>query len=383
MATMRHHYSSHPLELTSEKKNYDQIFRAWDQDGTGFISGQIGFEIFGQSGLPREDLAKIWTLADVDNCGKLNLAEFHTAMGLIYRRLNGNDIPDVFPPELVPAPAPNLDDQVASLKVILKDDMNASATSSSPASRAPQYSFHESTTAKGGTKEERETRLKVQTQVRLQERMRTLGLTAGTTPVEKGLAAELNEAEETAKKAGRMLKMPRPGVSPKHMLASTPAFDEDTAEFDGFRFSFASTPTTLSQSSSRHSARRPPRPSTSDADEPLPSTTVSGTSPPGLVLYRTPEDLSNVPGYFDCSTAAKSSARELEAMFKPESEQLEPEPRDSNTVIGEPAEPEPIVPELPEDGEREVRLEEVGSESTKAPAPTLPAPTPPAWRADT
>lgn len=44
----------------AEKKNYDQIFRAWDMQGTGFISGQTALEVFGQSGLDRNDLAKIW-----------------------------------------------------------------------------------------------------------------------------------------------------------------------------------------------------------------------------------------------------------------------------------------------------------------------------------
>ena len=44
----------------AEKKNYDQIFRAWDTSGTGFINGQTALEVFGQSGLDRNDLAKIW-----------------------------------------------------------------------------------------------------------------------------------------------------------------------------------------------------------------------------------------------------------------------------------------------------------------------------------
>ena len=44
----------------AEKKNYDQIFRAWDTQSTGFISGQTALEVFGQSGLDRNDLAKIW-----------------------------------------------------------------------------------------------------------------------------------------------------------------------------------------------------------------------------------------------------------------------------------------------------------------------------------
>lgn len=44
----------------AEKKNYDQIFRAWDAQGTGFISGQTALEVFGQSGLDKNDLARIW-----------------------------------------------------------------------------------------------------------------------------------------------------------------------------------------------------------------------------------------------------------------------------------------------------------------------------------
>jgi Ca2+-binding EF-hand superfamily protein len=69
----------------AEKKTYDQTFRAWDQSGTGFIDGKTALEVFGASGLGQNDLARIWTLADSDNRGKLNLAEFHVAMGLIYR----------------------------------------------------------------------------------------------------------------------------------------------------------------------------------------------------------------------------------------------------------------------------------------------------------
>ena len=91
-----------------EKKSYDQIFRAWDASGTGFIDGGTAIEVFGQSGLGKDDLARIWyvavlqfmlcshiivlielsrTLADGDNRGKLNMAEFHVAMGLIYRSM--------------------------------------------------------------------------------------------------------------------------------------------------------------------------------------------------------------------------------------------------------------------------------------------------------
>ena len=43
-----------------EKKSYDQIFRAWDASGSGFITGQTALEVFGQSGLDKNDLAMIW-----------------------------------------------------------------------------------------------------------------------------------------------------------------------------------------------------------------------------------------------------------------------------------------------------------------------------------
>jgi hypothetical protein len=44
-----------------EKKDYDQIFRAWTGgEGGGFIEGDMAQAVFGQSGLGREDLMKIW-----------------------------------------------------------------------------------------------------------------------------------------------------------------------------------------------------------------------------------------------------------------------------------------------------------------------------------
>lgn len=50
-----------PWTLTKqEKKDYDQIFRAWDADGDGFITGEMAREVFGQSGLDQESLMKVW-----------------------------------------------------------------------------------------------------------------------------------------------------------------------------------------------------------------------------------------------------------------------------------------------------------------------------------
>ena len=44
----------------AEKKNYNDIFRNWDAQNTGFISGPTALEVFGASGLPKDDLARIW-----------------------------------------------------------------------------------------------------------------------------------------------------------------------------------------------------------------------------------------------------------------------------------------------------------------------------------
>ncbi|TFK45949.1 hypothetical protein OE88DRAFT_1639082 [Heliocybe sulcata] len=127
----------------AEKKSYDQMFRAWDTKGTGFIDGQTAREIFGQSGLDNNDLARIWTLADADNRGKLNVQEFHVAMGLIYRRLNGNPVPDELPAELIPPSHRDLDSSVDFLKQVLKDGSRARSPAAvdAPVSRLKERSF--------------------------------------------------------------------------------------------------------------------------------------------------------------------------------------------------------------------------------------------------
>lgn len=146
-----------PWALTKEeRKSYDAIFRAWDAQGTGFINGEVAREVFGQSGLETEKLMQIWHLADTGNRGKLNVNEFHVAMGLIYRALNGNDVPETLPSELIPPSAKDLNDSVDFLKDLLKKDTNVrhstglnipEAGSNSGASYAKARSFHENPVA--------------------------------------------------------------------------------------------------------------------------------------------------------------------------------------------------------------------------------------------
>ncbi|KAJ7590631.1 hypothetical protein C8J56DRAFT_887202 [Mycena floridula] len=134
----------------AEKKSYDSIFRAWTK-GSNFISGETALEVFGQSGLAKDDLAQIWALADVDNRGKLNVAEFHVAMGLIYRKLNGNDIPETLPAELVPPSARDLNESVDFLKDLLREPSTGSPRAASPGGQVSylrERSFNDSSSGK-------------------------------------------------------------------------------------------------------------------------------------------------------------------------------------------------------------------------------------------
>ncbi|KAJ5600027.1 hypothetical protein N7450_001094 [Penicillium hetheringtonii] len=94
-----------------EKKIYDDLFRAWDGFRKGFISGETAIEIMGQSGLNRKDLERIWTLADPNNRGRLNMDEFAVGMHLIYRALNGN-----------------LNDSIGTVKSLLSQDAETRKT---------------------------------------------------------------------------------------------------------------------------------------------------------------------------------------------------------------------------------------------------------------
>ncbi|CRG89843.1 Actin cytoskeleton-regulatory complex protein pan1 [Talaromyces islandicus] len=111
-----------------EKKIYDQLFRAWDGLHKGYIGGETAIEIMGQSGMPREELERIWTLSDPNNRGRLNMDEFAVAMHLIYRRLNGYPVPNRLPPELVPPSTRNLNDSIGTVKSLLSQDAETRKT---------------------------------------------------------------------------------------------------------------------------------------------------------------------------------------------------------------------------------------------------------------
>lgn len=141
-----------PWAITKEEKTrYDSLFKAWDGLGKGFIGGDQAIEIFGQSGLEKPDLERVWTLADNGNKGRLDLDEFAVAMHLIYRKLNGYPLPSQLPPELVPPSTRNFSQSIGTLKSMLHEESDNRKNSG--AALLPQktgVSYMKSRSFKGG-----------------------------------------------------------------------------------------------------------------------------------------------------------------------------------------------------------------------------------------
>ena len=114
-----------------EKRIYDELFKAWDGFKRGFIGGDAALEVMGQSGLPKSDLEKIWTLSDHGNKGRLDMDEFAVAMHLIYRKLNGYPVPNQLPPELVPPSSKNFSASIDTVRSLLSQDAEARKNSGS------------------------------------------------------------------------------------------------------------------------------------------------------------------------------------------------------------------------------------------------------------
>ncbi|PIA13498.1 hypothetical protein COEREDRAFT_104060 [Coemansia reversa NRRL 1564] len=100
----------------NERAQYEAIFRRWDPGHRGVLRGEQAREVFAQSGLPQHELARVWSLADINNQGELNLDEFSVAMHLIFRRLAGALIPDQLPADLVPRSSKNFMDSLNTMK---------------------------------------------------------------------------------------------------------------------------------------------------------------------------------------------------------------------------------------------------------------------------
>eukprot|EP00929_Paragymnodinium_shiwhaense_P112137 TRINITY_DN80390_c0_g1_i1.p1 TRINITY_DN80390_c0_g1~~TRINITY_DN80390_c0_g1_i1.p1 ORF type:complete len:633 (+),score=155.93 TRINITY_DN80390_c0_g1_i1:210-2108(+) len=78
----------------------------------GKITGAQAKDKMVQSHLPSNVLHRIWGLADVDRDGMLTLDEYSLAMHLIAMKLDGQDLPSVLPPEMLPRVPPPIQEVV-------------------------------------------------------------------------------------------------------------------------------------------------------------------------------------------------------------------------------------------------------------------------------
>lgn len=100
-----------------EKQLFNKIFENYDTNRKGLLTADVSAEIFRKSGLNRSELEKVWDLVTRPNQTHLDKESFQTGMWLVYKRLNGFDLPDALPESLKPSSIKILDDVKNQLKV--------------------------------------------------------------------------------------------------------------------------------------------------------------------------------------------------------------------------------------------------------------------------
>ncbi|XP_057697064.1 epidermal growth factor receptor substrate 15 isoform X2 [Corythoichthys intestinalis] len=84
-----------------EKLKFDAIFDSLGPVG-GMLTGDKVKPVLLNSKLPVDILGRVWELSDIDRDGTLDKDEFSVAMYLVYRALEGENVPMSLPPPLVP-----------------------------------------------------------------------------------------------------------------------------------------------------------------------------------------------------------------------------------------------------------------------------------------
>jgi len=90
------------VDMTGGREKYDLMFEELNPVD-GRVSGAAAKKEMVKSKLPKNTLAKIWTLADIDKDGHLDAEEFALAMYLIEVKLkDDDDVPSALPDHLIP-----------------------------------------------------------------------------------------------------------------------------------------------------------------------------------------------------------------------------------------------------------------------------------------
>jgi GTPase SAR1 family protein len=81
---------------------YDAVFHRLRPNPQGKISGAAAREEMLKSKLPNSVLRRIWNLSDIDKDGMLDGDEFAVCMFLVDLKIDGHDLPEELPPNLIP-----------------------------------------------------------------------------------------------------------------------------------------------------------------------------------------------------------------------------------------------------------------------------------------
>lgn len=93
--------------IEAVKPIYDEIFNSLQPDN-GKLKRSVAKEELLKSKLPNNVLSRVYSMADVDDDGLLDIDEFAVAKYLIDLKLKGFDLPTELPKHLVPPSKKNL-----------------------------------------------------------------------------------------------------------------------------------------------------------------------------------------------------------------------------------------------------------------------------------
>jgi len=85
-----------------EKSTSDAFFSVLDEQNRGYLEGKVARAHFLQSGLPEQDVKRIWNLVDFNGDGRLGQDGFAVALHLIQARHNAVPLPKTLPHTLIP-----------------------------------------------------------------------------------------------------------------------------------------------------------------------------------------------------------------------------------------------------------------------------------------
>jgi hypothetical protein len=110
-------YQNQEFIKPQERQLFSKIFETYDSGRSGRLDGSTCSEIFRKSGLNRSELEKVWNLVNVGDKPYLDKEMFSLGMWLIYKKLNGHELPSRLPESLLPNSTKTLNEVKDKMKL--------------------------------------------------------------------------------------------------------------------------------------------------------------------------------------------------------------------------------------------------------------------------